>query len=80
MKELEIGNIGKKGCACGEVQGDGYAIQSHCHRTGLRHNCSYSGVHYDNEKGKEHAEQIAKYIEYVYMREVKLVKGLYINN
>ena len=63
-EQLNTGNIGDNGCPCGKVQGDGYTIISHCWRT--RDCCEYSGVHYSDDKGREHAEKIADWIQEVY--------------
>jgi len=70
-EEFDTGNIGQSGCACGEVIGDGYKIETHCHRSG--NCCPYAGVHYNNEKGKKHAEYLQKMIEEDYMCDCNLL-------
>lgn len=70
-KEIELGDIGSDGCPCGEYKCEDYYIRSHCWRTGIEC-CPFSGVHYDNAKGKEHAERIAEHIRGAYRTEVNI--------
>ena len=68
MKELQTGSIGEGGCACGDFKCKDYSIHTHCHRS----TCPLLGyehtpcVRYSNETGKEHAEEIRKYIAEMY--------------
>lgn len=75
MKVPQLGNIGQEGCPCGEFVCDDYKIEAHCWRS-VCDDCEFSGVHYDNEAGKQHAQEIADYIQEAYHTEVKLVPHL----